>query len=148
MNYKGKTRKIFGQKMFSATSQPSTAYSSLTLNVHSSKPIKQGWVLKKSGPSFFTKWKPKYLVLYPASRDSHNSNAFTPAVLQVFDQCDQSRPPKHQVFLKDIHIQALDDYKSGFRNPFSRKATHVFAITSASKKVPRNYIPFMHSSFI
>ncbi|KAJ3075860.1 hypothetical protein HDU98_006631 [Podochytrium sp. JEL0797] len=66
-----------------------------TFHVASTKELvlKQGWMLKKAGTGVFAQWKLKYLVL-AVNLDSQST-------LKVFDQCDQSKPPKYTVDLKD-----------------------------------------------
>ncbi|KAI8816801.1 translation initiation factor eIF3 subunit 135-domain-containing protein [Fimicolochytrium jonesii] len=67
-----------------------------------SLPLKQGWVLKKGGSGFLAHWRLKYLVLV-GSPDSYGS----PMKLLVYDQVDQSRPPKHEIALRDASVDEL-----------------------------------------
>jgi hypothetical protein len=101
----------------------STTYSTLSNKTYvqsNNKPIKQGWVLKKSRLKFFPVWKPKYAVL--TTRDAS-------LTLLIFDQCDQSKPPRYTIPLKDVPIQMCElKTPSGF---FSRKSLAVFQIQSA-----------------
>ncbi|TPX68750.1 hypothetical protein SpCBS45565_g02959 [Spizellomyces sp. 'palustris'] len=64
------------------------------------RPLKHGWVLKKGKTGFITHWRLKYLVLLASDEND--------ARLQIFDQVDQSRPPKHEIWLRDASVAVWD----------------------------------------
>ncbi|KAJ3288645.1 hypothetical protein HK104_008043 [Borealophlyctis nickersoniae] len=80
------------------------------------RPLKQGWVFKRGGSRFISHWRLKYLVLLPrdpaSSAAAHTSTHGTSSsssskcdfVLQIFDQVDQIRPPKHEIYLRDAQV--------------------------------------------
>ncbi|KAJ3409346.1 hypothetical protein HDV05_004470, partial [Chytridiales sp. JEL 0842] len=76
---------------------------------HVDRPLKQGWILKKRGSSrLVSQWAPKYLVLLQSMNGNSASSKLRP-LLQVFDQCDQSKPPKHLIFLDEAEIELQPD---------------------------------------
>ncbi|RKO86164.1 hypothetical protein BDK51DRAFT_47193 [Blyttiomyces helicus] len=72
----------------------------LSPTAHPTRPIKQGWVLKRGGNRLLAQWRPKYLVL-------------TDTYLQIHDQNDPSRPPKHLVRIADAVIECGDGSGKG-----------------------------------
>ncbi|KAJ3218376.1 hypothetical protein HDU67_005925 [Dinochytrium kinnereticum] len=76
------------------------------------KTVKQGWILKKAGSGFLSPWRLKYVVLslHPLSGEKSLLGKTTDTVggrgmLQIFDQCDQSRPAKHEIWLDESEIE-------------------------------------------
>ncbi|KAI8913757.1 translation initiation factor eIF3 subunit 135-domain-containing protein [Powellomyces hirtus] len=74
----------------------------LATNPSGTSPLKQGWVLKKGGSGFLAHWRLKYLVLAGGSEYTKGD-----ARLLVYDQVDQSRPPKHEIWLRDATVDIL-----------------------------------------
>ena len=74
--------------------------------IHHAKdqPIKQGWVLKKSGSGFFSLWRQKYLVLRLESSRSGRIDPNAGYLLQIYDDRDHSKPPKHEILVSDIRV--------------------------------------------
>jgi hypothetical protein len=101
--------------------------SSNTTYVALGKPIKQGWVYKKS--SLFLKgFRPKYLVLQASQGEG--------ACLSVYDQCDQSRPPRYNIYLHGATLEMKNEFKTVFRFPvFKKKLLSLFVVTKGSKGV-------------
>lgn len=99
------------------------SYSQTVVNVPSVKPLKQGWILKRSS-GFLPRWKPKYLILYPE-----------PTVLLLFDQCDQLHPAKYQIDVTP-ELELRDDLNhSNFAFFGARKRLFGFTLGSKYKKV-------------
>ncbi|KAJ3010407.1 hypothetical protein HKX48_007407, partial [Thoreauomyces humboldtii] len=71
-------------------------------------PLKQGWVLKKGGSGFLSHWRLKYLVLRPSE-----TTGIAGARLLVYDQIDQTKPPKHEILLKETTVDVLVGNKAG-----------------------------------
>ncbi|KAJ3236306.1 hypothetical protein HDU81_010895 [Chytriomyces hyalinus] len=92
-----------------------TAFSSTTQAAvnpaESHRPVKQGWMLKKAGRGVFAQWKLKYMILATPS----TFTASLSPVLLVYDQCDQSKPPKYEINLSeaDIDVPGLSANGSG-----------------------------------
>lgn len=102
--------------------------SNATYVVVSGKPVKQGWVYKKSS-SFLRGWSPKYLVLYPAS-------ASQGSCLMIYDQCDQSRPPRYSIPVDGAQLDVKNEFKMVFKFPvFKKKLLSLFLVTKGSKQV-------------
>ena len=103
------------------------ASTNATLVAMTGKPVKQGWVYKKS--SFIRGWTPKYLVLFP-------SCATQGPCLMIYDQCDQSKPPRYTIPLLGCQLELKNQYKLVFKFPiFRKKLFSLFVITSGPKQV-------------
>ncbi|KAI9353876.1 hypothetical protein BDR26DRAFT_929090 [Obelidium mucronatum] len=85
--------------------QVNAVASSLALAATKEITLKQGWMLKKAGTGVFAQWKLKYLVL--------TVNLKNQPSLKVFDQCDQSKPPKYLIELKDAALELVPAKKDG-----------------------------------
>ena len=115
----------------SAHSQDSSSIA--TYVAYAGKPVKQGWVYKKSA-SFMRGWCPKYLVLYPAS-------ASQGACLMVYDQCDQSKLPRYNIPLASAQLELKDEYKIVFKFPvFKKKLLSLFIVKKGSKEVCKSFL--------
>ncbi|KAJ3332136.1 hypothetical protein HDU76_001170 [Blyttiomyces sp. JEL0837] len=68
--------------------------------------IKQGWMLKRAGSGLLAQWRLKYMILCMI-QVVPNSTAGK-VVLQVYDQVDQSMPPKHEIFLHEAEIEVKE----------------------------------------
>ncbi|KAI8588718.1 hypothetical protein BDZ88DRAFT_177724 [Geranomyces variabilis] len=88
----------------------------------STQTLKQGWVFKKGGSGFLSHWRLKYVVL-----SETNSGE---AKLLVYDQVDQSRPPKHEIWLHGATIDVLTGSKTGG----SKKGSAPFVVADRKRK--------------
>lgn len=87
------------------------------------KPIKQGWVLKKSGSGMLAPWRPKYLVIVQGLNGGSKK-------LQIFDNLQQTNP-KHLLDLNHIRVEV----KSGGSFGLLSKNAVAFTIYTQSRKV-------------
>ena len=94
-----------------------------------SRPVKQGWILQKRSfiPFAGLAWKPKYMVLLM------NKSSEGPC-LQVFDQCDQSKPPRCEVSLSGMALRTMEERQGAFRFPFSRRRLSILGMTPGGGK--------------
>jgi hypothetical protein len=109
------------------------------------RPVRQGWILKRAGSAFLAQWRLKYIVLTVLQTSSKNrdddeagvAQIKTKAYLQIFDQIDQSKPPKHEIHLDAAQIEVIGD--DGMRsNVFSsmwRKGAYPFTIHTPFRRV-------------
>jgi hypothetical protein len=96
------------------------------------KPVKQGWVLKKNS-KLFSQWHPRYMILYPAV--SHAAG-LEPPTIQIYNQCDQSQPPSCQIPLNSAQIQIIEEQPRKLsRFPFVKKRLPEFVLTDGASKV-------------
>jgi hypothetical protein len=93
------------------------------------RPLKQGWILKKAGSGILAQWKPKYIVL---QQTQHGFALF------LFDNRDQTKKPKHEIMIHDMRI----DTKSG-RFAFLSRSAVPFTIYTHSRKVSFVYYSFI-----
>ncbi|KAJ3161299.1 hypothetical protein HDU86_007081 [Geranomyces michiganensis] len=84
--------------------------------------LKQGWVYKKGGSGFLSHWRLKYLVLSETSAGE--------AKLLVYDQVDQSRPAKHEIWLHGAIIDVL----TGSKTNGSKKGSAPFIVADRKRK--------------
>ncbi|KAI8614375.1 translation initiation factor eIF3 subunit 135-domain-containing protein [Chytriomyces sp. MP71] len=87
--------------------------SSTALTLGQSRPIKQGWILKKAGSGVFAQYKLKYLVLATSPSSS---------CLLVFEQCDQSRPAKYTIDLSEADVEVPVPAKRNGNGPVAAGA--------------------------
>ncbi|KAJ3019310.1 UNVERIFIED_CONTAM: hypothetical protein HDU68_010726 [Siphonaria sp. JEL0065] len=85
--------------------QINTVANSLSLASTKEITLKQGWMLKKAGSGVFAQWKLKYLVL--------TVNLNHQATLKIFELCDQSKPPKYIIELRDAALEMVPTKKEG-----------------------------------
>ncbi|KAI8925077.1 hypothetical protein BC831DRAFT_512763, partial [Entophlyctis helioformis] len=125
---------------------PSVHASGQIASLTTSKPVKQGWVLKKAGSGLFAHWRQKYLVLSldtSTSRQASVSPASATAgpayVLSIYDDRDLSKPPKHEIVVADMRVDTGDGVNtktgasaSGFSG--LRKGTVPFVLFSNKRK--------------
>jgi hypothetical protein len=95
-----------------------------------SRPVKQGWILQKRSfiPFSGLAWKPKYMVLLT------NKSSSNGPLLQVFDQCDQSKPPRCEVALGGLGLRTMEERQGAFRFPFSRRRLSILGMTPSGGK--------------
>ncbi|ORY42164.1 hypothetical protein BCR33DRAFT_718365 [Rhizoclosmatium globosum] len=89
-------------------------------------------MLKKAGSGVFAQWKLKFLVL---------STSFSPhqTTVKVFDQCDQSKPPKYVIELKDAAMEMVPVKREGVAVAagaagFGRKGFVPFVVYAKQRK--------------
>ncbi|KAI8825463.1 translation initiation factor eIF3 subunit 135-domain-containing protein [Chytriomyces cf. hyalinus JEL632] len=123
-----------------------TAFSSQTqapVNpAESHRPVKQGWMLKKAGRGVFAQWKLKYMIL--ATPASFTASLST--VLLVYDQCDQSKPPKYEINLSeaDIDVPGMSANGSGSSTAAARALkANVACAAGAAGFGKKGFCPFV-----
>ncbi|KAJ3192337.1 hypothetical protein HK101_006708, partial [Irineochytrium annulatum] len=93
--------------------QPATNGSAL-ISASAPRIVKQGWILKRAGSGFLSQWRLKYVVimLVPSGRPpvpGGGGGMNMRPVLRLFDQCDQSRPAKHEVMLDECEVDVGEE---------------------------------------
>ena len=87
---------------------------------NSSTPFKQGWILKKGGSGLLSKWRTKFMIL-----SSHNNHP----ILQLFDERDPSKSPKHELHVSQIRIDSNPSVN------VLKKGASPFIVLSKTRKV-------------